>query len=70
MAGSKRESEYRLALAEALPILYAIIANRYAPTTEKERAAVAELERIIGLCERAMDWPVQTMSASSKNREP
>lgn len=47
----------RSALAEALSVLRAINANRHAPTTDKERAAVAELERVIILCGRALDAP-------------
>lgn len=47
----------RAALAEALSVLRAINANRHAPTTDKERAAVAELERVILLCGRTLDAP-------------
>lgn len=54
-----RHEETRLALAEALSVLRAINSNRHAPTTDGERAAVAELERVIALCGRTLDWPVR-----------
>lgn len=35
-----------------------IEANRHAPVTDRERAAVAELQRVIALCGRTLDSPI------------
>jgi hypothetical protein len=44
----------RAALSEALSALRVIGANRHAPETPAQRAAVDELERVIGVCAKAL----------------
>jgi hypothetical protein len=58
---AETSSPLRLALTEALSVLRAINSNRHAPTMdfgqahyERQCAAVAELERVIGLCSRML----------------
>lgn len=46
--------ELRAALREALCALSAINMNRHAPETPEQRAAVAELERVIAVCQGAL----------------